>query len=293
MSAGYEPMAAPIGAGHSLIVADCRRRSARRGEFVRRSSAACACWCAGIAAPATRSSTISCRTCSAACSSACAPVRSTTPARCRLTCSRPSSTPPAPNTDAVVRRNPMSAIEQIADNETPGSRLDATQLAGFLRDLLAEMPVARDREILRALLPRRGGQGLGLPRSGDRSGPFPSRDVPRPRALPHARSNRPVSEAGVRQMRCLPTLLRARGIYFDPMELQVTPTTTPARMTRLAGTGLADALPRPPARQRGSDVVRGLRTGQAGVAGDDRRRYPFARCPGGRRDDATHGAVRR
>jgi RNA polymerase sigma-70 factor (ECF subfamily) len=50
------------------------------------------------------------------------------------------------------RRRPMqtdAVVEQIADGETPGTRLDATQLAGFLRDVLAGMPVARDREILR------------------------------------------------------------------------------------------------------------------------------------------------
>ncbi len=50
------------------------------------------------------------------------------------------------------RRRPMqsqSEIEQLADPENPGSRLDAAQLARMLRDLLAEMPVPRDREILR------------------------------------------------------------------------------------------------------------------------------------------------
>lgn len=50
------------------------------------------------------------------------------------------------------RRRPTlseAAIEQIPDRETPGSRLDATQLAELLRDLLAGMAVARDREILR------------------------------------------------------------------------------------------------------------------------------------------------
>ena len=50
------------------------------------------------------------------------------------------------------RRRPMqpeSIIEQLADPESPGSRLDAAQLARLLRALLAEMPVPRDREILR------------------------------------------------------------------------------------------------------------------------------------------------
>ncbi len=50
------------------------------------------------------------------------------------------------------RRRPMQsevAIEQIPDVETPGSRFDATQLADLLRELLAGMSIARDREILR------------------------------------------------------------------------------------------------------------------------------------------------
>jgi RNA polymerase sigma-70 factor (ECF subfamily) len=50
------------------------------------------------------------------------------------------------------RRRPMqpeTVIEQLADPESPGSRLDAAQLARMLRALLAEMPVPRDREILR------------------------------------------------------------------------------------------------------------------------------------------------
>lgn len=50
------------------------------------------------------------------------------------------------------RRRPMqpeSAIEQLPDPESPGSRLDAAQLSRMLRELLAEMPVPRDREILR------------------------------------------------------------------------------------------------------------------------------------------------
>ena len=50
------------------------------------------------------------------------------------------------------RRRPTlaeTAIEQIPDRETPGSRLAATQLAKLLRDLLAGMAVPRDREILR------------------------------------------------------------------------------------------------------------------------------------------------
>lgn len=50
------------------------------------------------------------------------------------------------------RRRPMqpeSAIEQLADPDNPGRHLDTALLARMLRDLLAEMPVPRDREILR------------------------------------------------------------------------------------------------------------------------------------------------
>lgn len=49
------------------------------------------------------------------------------------------------------RRRPIqsvAAIENLADAESPTLRLDADQLATVLRALLAEMPVARDREIL-------------------------------------------------------------------------------------------------------------------------------------------------
>ena len=56
-------------------------------------------------------------------------------------------------TSAEYRRRrptqPETAIEQLADSESPGARLDAAQLARMLRALLAEMPVPRDREILR------------------------------------------------------------------------------------------------------------------------------------------------
>jgi len=50
------------------------------------------------------------------------------------------------------RRRPTqsdAAIESMAGGESPSSRFDAAQLAGLLRALLAEMPVERDREILR------------------------------------------------------------------------------------------------------------------------------------------------
>jgi len=49
------------------------------------------------------------------------------------------------------RRRPTQSdatIENLADGDTPTARLEATQLSTMLRTLLAEMPVARDREIL-------------------------------------------------------------------------------------------------------------------------------------------------
>jgi RNA polymerase sigma-70 factor (ECF subfamily) len=49
------------------------------------------------------------------------------------------------------RRRPTQSdatIENLADSDTPTARLEATQLSTALRTLLAEMPVARDREIL-------------------------------------------------------------------------------------------------------------------------------------------------
>jgi RNA polymerase sigma-70 factor (ECF subfamily) len=49
------------------------------------------------------------------------------------------------------RRRPTQSdatIENLADSDTPTARLEATQMSTMLRTLLAEMPVARDREIL-------------------------------------------------------------------------------------------------------------------------------------------------
>src|SRR5512146_766967 len=49
------------------------------------------------------------------------------------------------------RRRPtqgVAAIENLADAGSPTTQLDADQLATLLRTLLAEMPVARDREVL-------------------------------------------------------------------------------------------------------------------------------------------------
>jgi len=42
-----------------------------------------------------------------------------------------------------------AALEQLADGDNPPLRVDAAQLAAMLREVLAALPVARDREILR------------------------------------------------------------------------------------------------------------------------------------------------
>jgi len=56
----------------------------------------------------------------------------------------------ATNAEYRGRRPTQSdaTIENLADGDTPTARLEATQLSTMLRTLLAEMPVARDREIL-------------------------------------------------------------------------------------------------------------------------------------------------
>ena len=49
------------------------------------------------------------------------------------------------------RRRPtqnVSSLDNLADGESPPARLHASQLAALLRTLLAEMTVARDREVL-------------------------------------------------------------------------------------------------------------------------------------------------
>jgi len=42
----------------------------------------------------------------------------------------------------------ISSLDILADGESPPTRLQESQLAALLRTLLAEMPIARDREIL-------------------------------------------------------------------------------------------------------------------------------------------------
>jgi len=56
-------------------------------------------------------------------------------------------------TNAEYRRRkpiePNAVVEHIADGETPASRAQSAQLASVMRELLAELPVARDREVLK------------------------------------------------------------------------------------------------------------------------------------------------
>ena len=56
----------------------------------------------------------------------------------------------ATNAEYRQRRPTLNvmAIEQMPDSDSPSSQFAATQLSEMLRTLLAEMPVARDREIL-------------------------------------------------------------------------------------------------------------------------------------------------
>jgi RNA polymerase sigma-70 factor (ECF subfamily) len=149
MSAGYEPMATSIGAGHSLILRIAQGDRQAEAEFVRQYER-------GVRVLVRRH----CRPGDPVVDDLVQDVLSGVLERLRAGAIHDPVALPAYVQSAVVyatsaeyrRRRPTqtdAVVEQIADNETPGTRLDATQLAGFLRDVLAGMPVARDREILR------------------------------------------------------------------------------------------------------------------------------------------------
>jgi RNA polymerase sigma-70 factor (ECF subfamily) len=149
MSAGYEPMATPISAGHSLISRIAQGDRQAEAEFVRQYER-------GVRVLVRRH----CRPGDPVVDDLVQDVLSGVLERLRAGAIHDPVALPAYVQSAVVyatsaeyrRRRPTqtdAVVEQIADNETPGTRLDATQLAGFLRDVLAGMPVARDREILR------------------------------------------------------------------------------------------------------------------------------------------------
>jgi RNA polymerase sigma-70 factor (ECF subfamily) len=149
MSAGYEPMATSIGAGHSLILRIAQGDRQAEAEFVRQYER-------GVRVLVRRH----CRPGDPVVDDLVQDVLSGVLERLRAGAIHDPVALPAYVQSAVVyatsaeyrRRRPTqtdAVVEQIADNETPGTRLDATQLARFLRDVLAGMPVARDREILR------------------------------------------------------------------------------------------------------------------------------------------------
>lgn len=149
MSAGYGPMATPVGAGHSLISRIAQGDRQAEAEFVRQYER-------GVRVLVRRH----CRPGDPVVDDLVQDVLSGVLERLRAGAIHDPVALPAYVQSAVVyatsaeyrRRRPTqtdAVVEQIADNETPGTRLDATQLAGFLRDVLAGMPVARDREILR------------------------------------------------------------------------------------------------------------------------------------------------
>jgi RNA polymerase sigma-70 factor (ECF subfamily) len=149
MSAGYGPMATPVGEGQSLISRIAQGDRQAEAEFVR-------LYERGVRVLVRRH----CRPGDPVVDDLVQDVLSGVLERLRAGAIHDPIALPAYVQSAVVyatsaeyrRRRPTqtdAVVEQIADNETPGTRLDATQLAGFLRDVLAGMPVARDREILR------------------------------------------------------------------------------------------------------------------------------------------------
>jgi len=149
MSAGYGPMATPVGAGHSLISRIAQGDRQAEAEFVRQYER-------GVRVLVRRH----CRPGDPVVDDLVQDVLSGVLERLRAGAIQDPVALPAYVQSAVVyatsaeyrRRRPTqtdAAVEQMADSETPGTRLDASQLAGFLRNVLAGMPVARDREILR------------------------------------------------------------------------------------------------------------------------------------------------
>ena len=149
MSAGYGPMATPVGAGHSLISRIAQGDRQAEAEFVR-------LYERGVRVLVRRH----CRPGDPVVDDLVQDVLSGVLERLRAGAIHDPVALPAYVQSAVVyatsaeyrRRRPTqtdAAVELMTDSETPGTQLDASQLAGFLRNVLAGMPVARDREILR------------------------------------------------------------------------------------------------------------------------------------------------
>ena len=149
MSASYEPMAASVNAEHGLMARIAGGDRQAETEFVRQFER-------GVRVLVRRH----CRPGDPIVDDLVQDVLSGVLERLRAGAIHDAAALPAYVQSAVIyatsaeyrRRRPTQsefAIEQIADAETPGSHFDATQLAALLRDLLAGMAVARDREILR------------------------------------------------------------------------------------------------------------------------------------------------
>jgi RNA polymerase sigma-70 factor (ECF subfamily) len=149
MSAGQEPMATSVGAQHTLISRIAEGDRHAETEFVRQFER-------GVRVMVRRH----CRPADPIVDDLVQEVLSGVLERLRAGAIHDPAALPAYVQSAVVyatsaeyrRRRPMqpeTAIEQLPDSESPGGRLDAAQLSGLLRALLSEMPVARDREILR------------------------------------------------------------------------------------------------------------------------------------------------
>lgn len=149
MSGGYQPMPASAGSEHDLIarIAGGDRRA--EGEFVRQFER-------GVRVLVRRY----CRPADPVVDDLVQDVLSGVLERLRAGALHDPSALPGYVQSAVVyatsaeyrRRRPTqpdAAIEDIADGESPSTRLDAAQLSGLLHTLLADMPVERDREILR------------------------------------------------------------------------------------------------------------------------------------------------
>jgi len=147
MSAGYEPMAA-AGAEPDLVARIAGGYGAAESEFVRRFER-------GVRALVRRH----CRPGDPIVDDLVQDVLAGVIERLRVGAIHDSAALPGYVQAAAVyattaeyrRRRPTqsdSTIENLADGDSPTARLEATQLSTMLRTLLAEMPVARDREIL-------------------------------------------------------------------------------------------------------------------------------------------------
>ncbi|HET7064179.1 MAG TPA: sigma-70 family RNA polymerase sigma factor [Rudaea sp.] len=148
MSAGYEPMAAATGAEPDIVARIAGGDRAAESEFVRRFER-------GVRALVRRH----CRPGDPIVDDLVQDVLTGVIERLRAGAIHDSGALPGYVQAAAVyattaeyrRRRPTqndATIENLAGSDSPTARLEAAQLSTMLRTLLAEMPVARDREIL-------------------------------------------------------------------------------------------------------------------------------------------------